>query len=173
MKDLIPIERIENKILLIRGQKVLLDRDLAELYGVETKVFNQAIKRNLQRFPSDFMFQLTHKELMTLMSQNVTSKMGRGGTRKPPYAFTEHGAIMAASILKSQRAVEVSVSVVRAFVQMRLMLNQNEILSKKLIEIEERVDQHDENSIVIMATLRKLINEPAKPKKNKIGFHKE
>lgn len=93
MTELIPMERIEKKILLIRGKKVLLDRDLAELYGVETKVFNQAIKRNLQRFPSDFMFQLTHKELITLMSQNVTSKMGRGGTRKPPYAFTEHGEL--------------------------------------------------------------------------------
>lgn len=173
MTELIPIERIENKILIIREQKVLLDRDLAELYGVETRIFNQAIKRNLIRFPVDFMFQLKKKELMTLLSQNVIANKGRGGVRNLPYAFTEHGAIMVASVLRSQRAVEVSVSVVRAFVQMRLMLNQNEILSKKLIEIEERVDQHDKNTIVIMAALRKLINQPAKTKQRKIGFHKE
>ena len=171
--SLIPIERIENRILFIRGHKVMLDSDLAEIYGVETRAFNQAIRRNSERFPSDFMFQLTRQDLTTLMSQNVISNEGRGGVRKLPYVFTEHGAIMAASILKSKRAVQVSVIVVRSFVRMRDMLETNAKFAAKLKELEDRLDMHDGNTIVIMETLRKLLKESkgkdSAPVK-KIGF---
>jgi hypothetical protein len=171
--SLIPIERIENRILFIRGHKVMLDSDLAEIYGVETGAFNQAIKRNSERFPLDFMFQLTRQELTTLISQNVISNEGRGGIRKLPYVFTEHGAIMAASILKSKRAVQVSVTVVRAFVRMRDMIETNTKFAVKLKELEDRLDMHDGNTIAIMETLRKLLKESkgkaAAPSK-KIGF---
>ncbi len=176
MPDLIPLERIESKILLIRGQKVLLDRDLAELYGVETRVFNQAISRNLERFPEDFMFQLNREEFTNLTSQNVISSGGHGGIRRPPYAFTEHGAIMAASILKSKRAVDVSVSVVRTFVRMREMLLTNAKMAAQLREIEERMDNQEFNTIVLMDKLRAIESELKKPKKDsdkgKIGFNK-
>ena len=171
--SLIPIERIESRILFIRDRKVMLDSDLAEIYGVETRVFNQAIMRNSERFPLDFMFQLTRHELTTLISQNVISNEGRGGVRKLPYVFTEHGAIMAASILKSKRAVQVSVTVVRAFVKMRDMLETNTKFATKLKELEDRLDMHDGNTIVIMETLRKLLKDSkgkgASPRK-KIGF---
>jgi hypothetical protein len=170
---LIPIERIESRILFIREHKVMLDSDLAEIYGVETRVFNQAIMRNSERFPLDFMFQLTREELTALISQNVIPNKGRGGVRKLPYVFTEHGAIMAASILKSKRAVQVSVTVVRAFVRMRDMLETNAKFAAKLKELEDRLDMHDGNTIVIMETLRKLLKESkgkaAAPSK-KIGF---
>lgn len=171
--SLIPIERIENRILFIRGKKVMLDSDLAEIYGVETRAFNQAIRRNFERFPSDFMFQLTRQELTTLMSQNVISNEGRGGVRKLPYVFTEHGAIMAASVLKSKRAVQVSVTVVRAFVRMRDMLETNAKFAAKLKELEDRLDMHDGNTIAIMETLRKLLRESkakASAPSKKIGF---
>jgi hypothetical protein len=177
MTGLIPIERIESKILLIRGQKVLLDRDLAELYGVETRVFNQAVKRNLNRFPCDFMFALDREELTLLMSQNVISNEGRGGVRKLPYAFTEHGAIMAASVLKSQRAIDVSVSVVRTFVKMREMLLSNSKLAAELRDIEERMDSQEMNTILLMDRLSRIENKLkgslAKDKDKKIGFNKE
>lgn len=167
--SIVPIERIENKIYLIRGHKVLLDSDLAELYGVETRVFNQAVKRNFDRFPTDFMFQLADDEFKILMSQNVISSSNWGGRRKIPYAFTEHGAIMAASILKSKRSVEVSVAVVRAFVKMREMLAENAKLSKRLKELENRMDKNDTSIVAVMSALRRLIGD--KKSKRPIGFH--
>lgn len=170
MSEFIPLERIESKILLIRGQKVLLDRELAELYGVPTKVFNQAVRRNAKRFPKDFMFQLDHQEFTDLRSQIVTSSLGHGGRRYMPYVFSEHGAIMAATILNSPKAIDVSVLIVRAFVRMREIFSSNAQFAKKLAELEERLDKHDENTLVIMATLRKLISKPEGSKKQKIGF---
>ncbi len=131
--EIINPESIEQRILLIRGQKVILDKDLASIYGVQTFRFNEAVKRNQDRFPDDFMFQLTKEEVETLISQNAMSKPGRGGRRTLPYAFTEHGAVMAANILKSPRAVQMSVFVVRAFVKMRELLMNSRILLKNFL----------------------------------------
>ena len=148
------VEQIESRIFVIRGQKVMLDADLAELYGVETKRFNEQVRRNIERFPEDFMFQLTPGEYANLKSQFVTSSLrsqfatsnnsvdepaGRGGRRYLPYAFTEHGAIMAASVLNSPRAVETSVQVVRAFVRLRQILASNAELSRKLALLEKQI----------------------------------
>ena len=135
---MIPDERMVSKIYLIRGQKVMLDNDLAELYGVETKVLNQAVKRNAGRFPEDFMFQLTAIEFENLKSQFVTSSWEHGGRRKLPWAFTEHGAIMAAAVLNSPRAVEMSVFVVRAFVHLRDFARTHAELGKQLATLERR-----------------------------------
>ncbi len=175
---LIPIERIEQKIYFIRGEKVMLDKDLAELYGVTTRVFNQAIKRNLKRFPEDFMFQLTKEEYealrfqigtsndKSLRSQIVTSKTGRGGRRYLPYVFTEHGAMMAANILNSERAIEASVQVVRAFVKLRQLLASNVELAKKLEAMEKKYDAQFK---VVFDAIRKLMLPPAVSKRS-IGF---
>ena len=134
---------VESRILILRHQRVILDSDLAELYGVTVKQLNQQVKRNRDRFPADFMFQLTAKEDQSLRSQIVTSKKGRGGRRYPPYAFTEHGAIMAATVLNSKRAIEMSVFVVRAFVRMREMLVKNRQLAAKINELDRRLETHD------------------------------
>jgi hypothetical protein len=134
-------QALAGRIVVIRGQRVLLDSDLAGLYEVETRVFNQAVKRNLSRFPADFMFQLTQEEFANLTSQTVTSSWG--GRRKLPMAFTEHGAIMAASVLNSDRAVQMSVYVVRAFVQLRAVLLDHKALSDKLASLERRVSHHE------------------------------
>ena len=167
MSDVIPIESITNRIYLIRGHKVMLDRDLAELYGVETKVFKQAVRRNISRFPEDFMFVLTNHEVRNLRSQFATSSWG--GTRYPPMAFTEHGALMAASILKSKRAVEISIYVVRAFVQLREMLSSQEQFANRLDELEKRLTAHDENFQVVFEAIKQLLADDEKPKR-KIGF---
>lgn len=135
----VPIEQISSSILFFRGQRVLLDSDLAALYGVTTKRFNEQVRRNLARFPADFMFQLTAEEVTGLRSQIATSNVGRGGRRYAPYAFTEHGAIMAATILNSPLAVEMSVYVVRAFVQLRDMLASNKELARRLDELERKL----------------------------------
>src|SRR2546422_8852240 len=142
MKDLIPTEQIERAIFLIRGHKVMLDADIARLYGVTVGRLNEAVKRNVERFPSDFMFQLTFQELRGLRSQIAISKKGRGGRRYAPYAFTEHGAIMAANVLNSRRAVQMSVYVVRAFVRLRAILATHKELDKKLAELERRSEEH-------------------------------
>jgi hypothetical protein len=163
----IPAERIENAILLIRGEKLILDSDLAALYGVETRTLLQAVKRNRERFPSDFMIQLTRKESDSLRSQIVISK-GRGGRRYLPYAFSEHGAIMAASVLNSKTAVETSVQVVRAFVRLRQMLASNKELAHKLIELERRYDTQFK---VVFDAIRELMTTP-EPKPKQIGFAK-
>ena len=160
-------EVLAGRIVVIRGQRVLLDSDLAALYEVETKKFNQQIKRNLTRFPPDFMFRLTDDEFESLRSQNVTSK--RGGRRYLPLAFTEHGAIMAASVLNSDRAVEMSVYVVRAFVQLRAVLLDHKALADKLAALERRVSHHDNSLAEVIDAIRALMAQP-KPANRPIGF---
>ncbi|HZU53559.1 MAG TPA: ORF6N domain-containing protein [Holophagaceae bacterium] len=155
------------RILLIRGHRVILDQDLAELYGVETRRLNEQIKRNPERFPIDFMFQLTTKEWANLKSQFATSSWG--GRRTTPYAFTEHGAVMAASVLTSPEAVEASVFVVRAFIAMRDALASTQALARKLLELERKVGGHDETIVALVGAIRQLMETPA-PKKRKIGF---
>jgi len=167
--SLVPIERIAQYILMLRGQRVILDADLAKLYGVSTKRLNEQVRRNTDRFPADFMFQLSDEEARNLKSHFATSSSGHGGRRKLPLAFTEHGALMAASVLNSPRAVEVSVYVVRAFVRMREMLAAHEELSEKLAELESRVDGHDENISALMEAIRQLLAPPDPPHR-KIGF---
>jgi phage regulator Rha-like protein len=171
----VPAERIEQAIILVRGEKVILDADLAALYGVETKALNRAVKRNIKRFPSDFVFQLTEKEEATLRyqsgtsnlkSQNATSR-SRGGRRYRPYAFTEHGAIMAANVLSSERAVQASVAVVRAFVRLRQMIASNAELARKLVELELKYDAQFK---VVFDAIRQLMTPP-EPKRKQIGFH--
>ena len=172
-----PQRAIESSIIEIRGSKVILDTDLAAIYGVQTFRFNEAVKRNRDRFPEDFMFQLTKEEVTSLISQNAMSKHGRGGRRTLPYAFTEHGAVMAANILKSAHAVQISVFVVRAFVKMREMLIEQRDLAKKLEDLEERLTERlDVHETAIVEVLRQVMalltppqNPPTKPKK-KIGF---
>ncbi|MBI1805369.1 MAG: ORF6N domain-containing protein [Ignavibacteriae bacterium] len=169
-RTLIP-EVIERRILLIRGQKVLLDGHLAGLYGVSTKVLVQAVKRNIARFPSDFMFQLSREEVETLArsrSQSVTLKRGKN-IKYRPYAFTEHGAIMAATVLNSPRAVQMSVFVVRAFVRMREAMIAHRDVAEKLRELERRVGKHDEHIQAIIDVIRQLM-APPNPPKRRIGF---
>ena len=170
MSDLIPLERIENKILLIRGKKVLLAYDLAELYDVSTKRLNEQVKRNIKRFPDDFMFQLTPQEFADLKSQFATSSWG--GRRLPPYAFTEQGVAMLSTVLNSERAILVNIGIMRAFMRMRDMLLNNAKMASRLREIEDRVDTQEMNTIIIMDKLRALTT-PEKKKQKKIGFHTE
>lgn len=167
---LIPAEQIENRILLIRGQKVLLDADLAALYGVPTKRFNEQVKRNRDRFPADFMFHLNAEEHTVLRSQFATSNVGRGGRRYLPYAFTEHGAIMAASVLNSQRAIEVSVYVVRAFVRLRELLASHKELARRLDQLEKKLATHDQAITSLIHTIRQLTPPSAPKSKRPIGF---
>ncbi|GAB4326060.1 MAG: hypothetical protein Kow0074_20210 [Candidatus Zixiibacteriota bacterium] len=168
-----PPERIENAIFLIRGQKVMLDSDLATLYGVTTKRLNEQVKRNLDRFPPDFMFQLTEDEADTLRSQSATSKRGRGGRRYLPYVFTEHGAVMLASVLNSPRAIETSIFVVKAFVRMREVISEHKELAAKIAELERRVGGHDESIRSLLTAIRQLMAPPAAPSKRRIGFRNE
>jgi hypothetical protein len=165
------IVRIETAIHLIRSQRVMLDSDLAAIYGVSTRQLNQQLKRNRHRFPEDFAFQLEHKEFETLMSQIVISKKGRGGRRKLPWVFTEHGAIMLASVLSSNIAVQASVRVVRAFIRLREMVASNTQLAAKLKELERRLDTHDEAIANVFAALKRLLEPPEPPKRREIGFH--
>jgi hypothetical protein len=160
---------VESRILVLRKQKVILDRDLAELYGVPVRQLNQAVKRNQERFPTDFVFQLTAKEDEALRSQIVISNQGRGGSRYAPYAFTEHGAIMAATVLNSAKAVEMSVFVVRAFVRLREMLGNNRQLASKINELEQRLETHDTAIQELIEAIKELMTPPEGPRKN-IGF---
>src|SRR5258706_12791412 len=160
---------VESRIVLIRGQKVVLDDDLAELYGVSVKRFNEQVKRNAHRFPEDFVFRLTPAESRVLRSQFATSKAGRGGWRYLPFAFTEHGAIMAASVLNSPPAVQMSVFVVRAFVRLREMLATNRELAEKFGELERRLETHDVAIRQILGAIKRLMQPPAKPRQS-IGF---
>jgi hypothetical protein len=162
-------KRIGSKILILRNHKVILDTDLAELYGVPVKRLNEQIKRNRQRFPPDFLFTLTRAEDRDLRSQNATSSSVHGGRRYLPYAFTEHGAIMAATVLNSKRAIEMSVFVVRAFVQMRQALVFNQHVVSKLSELEERLDNHDGEIQDLIEALRELI-APLPANHRRIGF---
>ncbi len=166
-KSLIPIEIIQNRILIIRGQKVIIDVDLAEIYGVGTKVLNQAVSRNRDRFPEDFMFQLNKEEFKILRSQIVTSS-GWGGRRYPPYAFTEHGAVMAASVLNSPGAIAVSVQVVRAYVKLRELLASDKVI-KDIALLKQVANLHGKDIGEIKKILNYLIETPEKPKRQ-IGF---
>ena len=168
-KALIPAERIERSIVLIRGQKVLLDRDLAELYGVETKVLVQAVKRNSARFPADFMFQLTEEELEDWRSHFVTSNPGaKMGLRRPPYAFTEQGVAMLSSVLRSDRAVSVNIEIMRAFVRLREILSSHTDLARRLDELEKK---YDTQFRAVFDAIRQLMIPPKTPNKGRIGFH--
>ena len=169
MAELVPVEYVERRILCIRGLNVIIDADLAELYGVETRRLNEQVKRNSERFPDDFVFQLTREEFEALRSQFAISNAGRGGRRTPPYAFTEHGALMAASILRSERAIEMSVFVVRAFVKLRAILSSQAEMLRKLEELEDKVGEHDEALRSIIATIRQLMSPPSGDRPE-IGF---
>jgi hypothetical protein len=171
--SLVPTEAIEKVILVIRGQKVMLDSDLAEIYGVETRRLNEQVRRNIARFPSDFMFQLTAQEMKNLKSHFATSSSNWGGRRKLPFAFTEHGAIMAASVLNTPRAVEMSVFVVRAFVRLRMLLATHKELAAKLAELETKLTVHDDQIRLIIEAIKQLMTSPEPPKKRPIGFRVE
>ena len=162
-------KRAASKIVILRNQKVILDADLAELYGVPVKQLNQQIRRNSERFPLDFVFTLTKSEDRVLRSQIVTSKKGRGGRRYLPNAFTEHGAIMAASVLNSKRAVEMSIFVVRAFVRMREALLATQRVEAKLSELEDRLDSHDTEIQDLIEAIRELM-APLPANSRRIGF---
>ena len=171
-------EPVEGLIHLVRGQRVIPDSDLAKVYGVTTTRLNQQVRRNADRFPGDFAFQVTADEFAGLMLQIATSKKGRGGRRKLPLVFTEHGAIMAANVLNSPRAVQMSVFVVRAFIKMRETLGENRHLAEKLAELERRLtgrlDVHEQAIVHILDEIKKLMEPlppPPEPKRREIGFH--
>jgi hypothetical protein len=168
-KEIVPIERIARLIFVFRKQKVMLDSDLASLYGVTTGNLNKAVKRNAQRFPSDFMFQLTAEEAEDLIFQFGRSK-GRGGRRHRPYAFTEQGIAMLSSVLNSDRAITINIAIMRAFVRLRQILETNRELAKKFSELERCVGRHDEEIAAILEAIRQLTALPEKPR-SEIGFH--
>ena len=165
-KSNVPIERIEKAILLIRGQKVMLDRDIAELYGVETRALKQAVRRNIKRFPGDFMFELTKEEFENWRSQFVTSNRDKMGLRYRPMAFTEQGVAMLSSVLKSERAIEVNIAIMRTFVQLRQMLTTHKDLARKLMTLEKK---YDEEFKIVFEAIHELMTPPEKPR-SKIGF---
>jgi len=167
-QSVIPAERIEQSILLLRGHKVMLDADLAALYGVSIKAFNQAVKRNRQRFPEDFMFQLTPEENAALRSQIVTLETGRGKHRKYlPYAFTEQCVAMLSSVLNSDRAVRVNIEIMRAFVRLRQLLASHADLARKLDALERK---YDAQFRVVFDAIRKMMEPPPEKPKGRIGF---
>jgi hypothetical protein len=171
-QGLIPLEVIEGKIFVLRGHRVMLDRDLAELYGVETRALNQAVNRNSDRFPDDFMFQLTLEEgkaVLLSKSQFVTLKRGQN-IKYRPHVFTEHGAVMLANVLRSPVAVRASIQVVRAFVHLRQMLATNQDLARQIEALERKVGKHDADLQAILSVLQKLLQPPAAPAKRPIGF---
>jgi hypothetical protein len=168
-KEVIPIERIAHAIRSFRGQKVMLDSDLAYLYGVTTGNLNKAMRRNLDRFPADFVFQLTAEETQDLIFQSGISK-SRGGRRHRPYAFTEQGVAMLSSVLKGDRAVKVNIAIMRAFVKLRQALETNRGLAQKFSELEQRIGKHDEEIAAILEAIRQLMAPPQKPLRE-IGFH--
>ncbi|MBI1990522.1 MAG: ORF6N domain-containing protein [Betaproteobacteria bacterium] len=166
-----PIAHVGNRILFIRAQRVMLDADLAELYGVPTKRLNEQVKRNQNRFPEDFMFRLTRAEVEALnRPQIATGSQKHRDPRFPPFAFTEHGAIQAANVLNSPRAAEMGVHVVRAFVRMREVLATHKELARKLAALEQRIDSQDETIVEILAAIRQLMAPPEPKKKRPIGF---
>jgi ORF6N domain-containing protein len=166
---LVVATKVDSKVFVLRGQRVILDTDLAELYGVQVRHLNQQVKRNAKRFPPAFRFQVSPHELKILRSQNVISSEGHGGARYRPYAFTEHGAIMAATVLNSERAIEMSVFVVLAFVRMRRAIAGNRHILTKLAELERRLESHDAEIQNLMDAIRELIS-PEEPRRSRIGF---
>ena len=167
--SLVPVERIEKAILVIRGEKVILDEDLARLYGVPTMRLNEQVSRNLDRFPSDFMFRLNKEEFQFLKSQfAISKKSGRGGRRRPPRAFTEHGILMLSSVLRSKRAVQVNIEIMRAFVNMRQLLTEREGLVKRIEALERH---YDKQFRIIFDAIKKLMEPPDKKSKQRMGFY--
>jgi phage regulator Rha-like protein len=170
MNEIIPQEIVEQRIFLIRKQRVMIDRDLAELYSVETKHLNRQVKRNIGRFPAEFMFLLTNdekNELVTICHRFKTMKHSSA----MPYAFTEHGVAMLASVLKSERAVKISINIIKAFVKLREILSTHKVLAHKLTQLERKFEKHDEEIHVIFEAIRQLMEAPEK-KKRKIGFNR-
>jgi len=163
------VEQIGRFILVIRRQRVLLDEDLARLYGVETRSLLQAVKRNLERFPPDFMFELSPAEWTDLRSQSVTSKAGRGGRRYAPYAFTEQGVAMLSSVLNSARAIAVNIEIMRSFVRIRGLLEGDKLLARKFERLQRKLAAHDQAIVGILAVIRQLMNPPDL-KRRGIGF---
>jgi len=164
-------EQIENQILIVRGQRVMLDSDLAELYGVPTKRLNEQVRRNRKRFPDDFAYQLTQQEFINLRSQFATSSLAHGGRRSSPWVFTEHGVAMLSSVLNSQTAIQVNIEIMRAFVRLRRLLATPGELAAQLQKLAETVQLHDEQIKVITDVLRKLMQPPPQLPKGRIGFH--
>src|SRR5882724_1496936 len=171
--DVVSLEQITHSILVFRGHKVLLDAELAALYGVTTSRLNEAIKRNLGRFPPDFMFQLTSAEHAALISQIATSKPGRGGRRKLPWVFSEHGVAMLASVLKSPQAARVNIEIIRAFVRLRRLLATPGELISQINELAKTVNLHDEHIRAITDVLKRMMEPPAASPKPRIGFRAE
>jgi hypothetical protein len=167
-----PLDPIERTIFTLRGVRVMLDTDLAELYGVKTHRLNEQVKRNSARFPADFVFRLTPAEYKGLISQLAISNEGRGGRRSPPFAFTEHGALMAASVLNSARAIEMSIFVVRAFAKLKRFVEAHRDLAEKLAELERKIETHDEQIIGLLDAMRALMAPPVKLA-HRIGFRRE
>ena len=171
--EIIPLEPIQSRILILRGMRVILDADLASLYGVTTKRLNEQVKRNEKKFPEDFMFRVTQEEAQAIVrsrSQNATLKQG-GNIKYLPYAFTEHGAIQAGNILNSDAAIEMSVHVVRAFVRLRLLVVNHKAIATKLAELDAKVGAHDEQLAAVIAAIRQLTTSDEPRHRRKIGFH--
>lgn len=166
----ISVEVIERRIYLIRGHKVMLDSDLAELYQVTTGNLNLAVRRNIERFPEDFMFQLTKEETTSLLLQFARAKTGPGGRQTPPYAFTEQGVAMLSSVLNSTRAVQVNIAIMRAFVKLREVMATHKDLAHKIEALEHKYGTHDQEIQVIFKAIKKLLEPPAVPPKRRIGF---
>ena len=171
-KSVVPVGKIENRILLIRGEKVIIDADLAEFYGVPTKRLNEQVKRNKDRFPDDFMFQLSPDEKAEVVA-NCDHLEKLKYSRSLPYAFTEHGAIMAASVLNTPRAIEISVFIVRAFIKLRQIIADQKELQRKISQIERRLTGHDEQIAELVTVIKELLKPDPPPKKRRIGFHTE
>ena len=169
-RALIPDEIVMNKILIIRGMKIIIDRDLAELYGVTTKRLNEQVRRNIRRFPGDFMFQLTMEEKSEVVA-NCDHLATLKFSPNLPYAFTEHGAVMLASVLNSERAIEVNIQIVRVFTRMREMLLTHKDILLQLEKMEKKLDRHDEDITLIFQYLKQLLNPP-QPSRRKIGFRR-
>jgi hypothetical protein len=170
MKELIPVEIIEKKIYLIRGHKVMLDRDLAELYGVETRVLNQAVRRNIDRFPEDFMFALTREEIMNLSQIVISSRIKHAPN---VFVFAEQGVAMLSGVLNSERAIQVNIAIMRTFVKLREMLSSNKELAHKLTLLENRIEKHDGEIKAIFNAIRQLMVPPETKSKKPIGFRRE
>ncbi len=169
MQSLVPLEHVERRIYLIRGHKIMLDADLAALYGVSTARLNQQVRRNIERFPPDFMLFLNATEHRRLMLQFATSNKGRGGRRKLPLAFTEQGVAMLSSVLNSRQAIQVNIAIMRAFVRIRQLLSSNRDLARRLEELEKRHAQHGDKFKAVFAAIRELMAPPKKPSR-RIGF---
>lgn len=169
--DVLMPAAVEGRLLLLRGQRVMLDSDLAELYGITTAALNQAVDRNPERFPDDFAFQLTRGEFTTLISQTVISKTGRGGRQKLPRVFTEHGVAMLSSVLRSETAVRVNIEIMRAFVRLRRVFAAPGEFVAQLEQLAETVKLHDDQIRAIGDVLRRMLEPPPEPPRRRVGFH--